>query len=361
MIYNARAWIVWVAAVAILAMTARNPLYSIILLSLSLLTIRFFARQKAPFHSYFLRASLSILFISAIYHALFIHFGDHVLIELPAWPLVGGPITLEAMVDGARNGLVLITLMAAFFALNTIVPTRELIRMAPSSFQDLGVVVLIAITYIPETRQHLGRIREAQSIRGHRPRGFKDWRPLLIPLLVGGLERAMRLSEAMVARGHVASSVKSHRNSERVALLVGLLMALFGWFLAILAGWPGYLLLGAGGLVFLWLIIKRGRDDRRTRYAAEPWTALDTLVVAVSILALALVMLPLPLVSQPVTGYTPYPQLSLPSFDSLVGLALLLLSLPVMWGIITLRQPEHLEEPANDLAAVNREEIKQTR
>jgi energy-coupling factor transport system permease protein len=359
--YNARAWIVWVVVIAILAMMARNPLYSIILLALSLTAVRFFSTQKSPFQSFFLPMTLTILLFSAIYHALFIHVGDHVLLELPRWPLVGGRITLEAMVDGARNGLVLITLIGAFFALNTIVPTRELIRLAPSSFQDLGVVVLIAITYIPETRQHLGRIREAQSIRGHRPRGLKDWRPLLIPLLVGGLERAMRLSEAMVARGHISSEVKQHGKTERFVILLGILMALTGWLLALVIGWPGYILLGAGGVALLWLIVQRGRSDRRTRYTADRWTAQDTILVVVSVFALVLVLMPIPLVSQPNTSYMPYPQLSFPPFDPLVGLALFLLSLPVIWGIRTLRQSDRSKQNDKDMTNLNREEIRQTR
>ena len=48
----------------------------------------------------------------------------------------------------------------------------------------------MAITYVPETARHFQRIREAQAIRGHRLRGLRDWRPIVIPLLVGGLERA---------------------------------------------------------------------------------------------------------------------------------------------------------------------------
>ena len=78
--------------------------------------------------------------------------------------------------------------------------------MAPRAFYDLGVVVLIALTYVPQTMQQWQRIREAQAIRGHRWRGVRDWQPLVIPLFIGGLERAMALAEAMVARGYGATA-----------------------------------------------------------------------------------------------------------------------------------------------------------
>ena len=35
------------------------------------------------------------------------------------------------------------------------------------------------------------RIREAQAVRGHRVQGIRDWLPIVVPLLVSGLERAM--------------------------------------------------------------------------------------------------------------------------------------------------------------------------
>lgn len=365
MSYNSRAWIIWVTAVAILTMVARNPLYSLLLLIVSLGAVHNYARQYTPMRSLFLRISLVVLLFSSIYHALFIHVGDHVLIELPNWPLVGGVITIEAAVDGFRNGLVLIAIMAAFIALNSIVPTRELIRLAPASFQDLGVVILIAITYIPETRRHLRRIQEAQAIRGHRPQGYRDWRPLLIPLLVGGLERAMRLSEAMVARGHIAAPVRERRASERIALIIGLFISLAGWLTAIWLGWPGYIMLGFGILLVAWLILRSGRRIRRTHYKTTSWTTLDTLMVVSSITALLLVIVPWPVLvpwpfMEPLSlSYSPYPRLHLPEFEPIVGLALALLALPLLLGSYFLDKQDREIKSNPDSSSLGKKEMQQ--
>jgi hypothetical protein len=94
-----------VLAVAILAMSARNPLYSIIILALSLLAIRLYGRSESPMQAMFVQVSITILIFSSIYHALFIHIGDNVIVELPAWPLVGGIITVEALIDGDCRGV----------------------------------------------------------------------------------------------------------------------------------------------------------------------------------------------------------------------------------------------------------------
>ncbi len=358
--FNSRAWMVWVLVVAFLAMFARNPLYSIILLALSLLAIQYYARIESPVRSMFLQISLGILLFSAIYHALFIHIGDHVLFELPQWPLIGGIITVEAIADGFRNGLVLIALIATFMALNTIVPSRELVRLVPAAFQDLAVVVLIAITYVPETRRHLRRIREAQAIRGHRPRGFRDWRPLILPLLVGGLERAMRLSEAMVARGHVSERAENSRAPERILLIAGLFTALIGWVMAILWGVSGYILLSLGGLVLVLIVVRKGRRVRRTSFVAVPWTATDTILVFTSLAALILVIAPWPVIGRLSLSYVPYPLLKMPEFHPLVGLALILLSFPILMGMTTQRDHDRMTEPDQN-ATSSREGIRQAR
>ncbi|HET6445607.1 MAG TPA: energy-coupling factor transporter transmembrane component T [candidate division Zixibacteria bacterium] len=339
---NSRAWIIWVLVVSVLAMSARNPLYSIILLVLSITAIQFYARTESPIRSVFFRIALGVILFSAIYHALFIHTGDHVIFELPDYPLIGGVITVEAIVDGLRNGLVLITLIAVFMALNSIVPSRELVRLVPAAFQDLAVVVMIAVTYVPETRRHLRRIQQAQAIRGHRPHGLKDWRPLIIPLLVGGLERAMKLSEAMVARGYVSEQSVENRAPDKVFLITGLLLALVGWMAAMLWGTIGYLLLTLGGLILLMLLARRGKRTRRTSFVAVRWSAIDTILVITSLAALALVVAPWPGLRRVALSYIPYPALHVPNFQPIVAIAFVLLSFPIFLAVVKSSDPDSL-------------------
>ena len=174
---DTRVWILWVLISALLVMLGRNPLYLVILLLVSQVVggVRGIPGQGISLPLW--RLGAIILLFSTLFNALFVHVGTTVLFRLPsAWPLVGGPVTLEAAAYGAANGLMLLTLLSIFLTFNRVVPMGELVRLAPRAFYDLGVVVLVAMTYVPETTRHLQQIRDAQAIRGHEVRGLRDWR-----------------------------------------------------------------------------------------------------------------------------------------------------------------------------------------
>jgi energy-coupling factor transport system permease protein len=206
--FDARSWTVWLLAMAVMTMLTRNPVYTLLLLLVARVVGSVCAQPtavglKLPLFRIGVHCAPAL---HALQH-LSVHIGETVLARLPAaWPYIGGPLTLEGAVYGAMNGLILLTLLVIFSSFNQIVPTGDLIRLAPPALRDLSVVILIAITYLPETSRQLQRIREAQAVRGHQLRGVRDWPPLVLPLLISGLERAMGVAEAMVARGYGATS-----------------------------------------------------------------------------------------------------------------------------------------------------------
>jgi energy-coupling factor transport system permease protein len=327
---NAKAWVIWIAATAVVSMLARNPLYSLVVLSVALLMTAVFGRPDRDNALPLGRLAVIVLLVSSVYNALFVHSGESVLFVMPQWPLIGGPVTLEAIVEGLANGLLLLTLLAVFAALGAIVPMSELTRLIPAAFRDLGLVLLIAVNYVPETRRHLRRIQDAQAIRGHEVRGLSDWRPLVVPLLVGGLERAMRLSEAMVARGFGASSDEASHPAEQWLLIGGLLAAVAGWLLVVWRGPEGWLLLVAGLAALAAVVIVRGRRARRTNFRPQPWRAVDVSLVAVAIVALAAVASPWPFLERSTLLWAPYPVLAAPPLDFIVALALAGLAVPAL-------------------------------
>jgi len=320
---DARAWVVWVLATAVLTMTARNPLYTLLLLLAALIAHRPNSDGlKLPL----LRLGVIILLFSAAFNLLWSHVGEMVLFRLPAqWPLVGGVYTVEAAVYGVVNGLLLFTLLVLFQAFGSNVSSGDLVQLMPGALRDLGVVVLIALTYVPETRRQLERIQQAQAIRGHRLRGWRDWRPIAIPLLIGGMERALAVAEAMVARGYGATADSAQRIPVQVGLLLGLTAVCGGWLLALWQQTLGWLLIGAGGLGIIALFWHLGRGNRRTRYQTRSWHWADSVVVGTAVLALLITLLP---TVRATLNYSPFPALTLPPFHPLMGLALALLALP---------------------------------
>jgi len=285
--------------------------------------------------------------LAALFNGLTAHLGDTVLFRLPDWlPLLGGPVTLEALVFGATNGLTLAAIFSGFAVFNQVTPARDLVQLAPRAFHEAGVVLSIALTFIPQTTRSLNRIREAQAVRGHRVRGLRDWLPIIVPLLVSGLERSMGLAEAMVARGYGAVSDRAQPLRTQGLLALGLLALLGGWLVFLfLPSWEGVatgvMVVGAGTIIgVVWLA---GQSVSHTTYRKRRWTARDTLAVLGCGLTLAVVLLPLPITDSGTLYYAPYPRLALPTFDPFIGLGLLGLLVPAV--IITAGQADHVQLP----------------
>ncbi len=329
--FHPLAWVGWLVAALGLLLTTRNPLYlTLILLCIAIVRAALLRSTEGgwqPPLSPWRFAALAIP-ASALFNALSAHFGDTVLVILPrALPLFGGPITLEALAFGALNGVVLTGIFAAFAVLNQALPMRALVRLIPRAFQPVAVVVTVALSFVPATVRHFQQIREAQAVRGHRVRGLRDWLPLFLPLLIGGLERALQLAEAMTARGF-ASQSEALSFRERATIVGALLLLLAGWLLQL--GWgidAGYALMALGGGIVAHALWRAGRRVPHSNYRPAPWQARDWLMLGMALLAL-LPVVPLPWAARRTLFYYPYPALTLPAFDPLVAMALLALLAP---------------------------------
>jgi energy-coupling factor transport system permease protein len=331
--FHPLAWLAWLAASAFLVVQIRNPFYLLILLLGALVVKRVCAVNPAILTFSIARIGALILLFSTLFHMLTVHLGRTILWTLPAsWWLIGGPVTLESAFAGAINGLALLTLLLLFVTFSAVVPVHELSRLTPPALRDLGLILLIGLTYMPQTALHWQQIREAQAVRGHQIQGWRDWRPIVIPLLTGGLERSVNLAEAMVARGYGATGDREQPIKIRLLLLLGLASLLGGW---VLSGWwsrPGWALAGAGVLIIFLVYRRLGRLSPRTTYRVRRWVKRD------SLLALSVTLLLLPagvdrLFGRSTLYYSPYPVVTLPPFDPLAGLALALIVAP---AIITL-------------------------
>lgn len=321
-------WVWWVVVASVLTMSNRNPLYHLLLLLLAQLVGERCAVVETGWRVPVWRVGVFILFFSTLFNMLLAHVGQTVMVRLPAhWPMLGGEITAESAVYGASNGFMLLTLLLIFTTFHRLMPTAELVRLLPRALRDVGVVLLIALTYIPETLQQLRRIQEAQAIRGHRLRGLRDWQPVVIPLLVSGLERAMGLAEAMVARGYGQTADQQQPLTIRLGFLVGLAATLAGWTLTFWWSAGGQLLMTASVVVMGLLFWRLGRHTRYTRYRPFVWTKRDIILVGTAVFPLFIAFFAAPTS----LFYSPYPQFTLPPFDVWVGVALLGLAVPALF------------------------------
>ena len=184
--------------------------------------------------------------------------------------MIGGPITLEALLYGLTGGLALVTLLLIFAVFNVAVDQARLLRMTPGFIYGAGIVAGIAVAFVPQMVASWQAIREAQQVRGHKVRGIRDVLPLVMPLLVTALERAMQLAESMEARGfggQVVTATARQRTLNQLALLFGL--GALGAGFAGIGFWPEQrlvagLLLGGGAILLLWSFWDQGRRVRRS-------------------------------------------------------------------------------------------------
>ena len=221
---NSIVWLVWTLAGAAVTLSARHPLYALLMLAIGRMTGELALGSRRSMSPALL---LTLPLFGAFFNALNVHVGDSVLFRLPeALPLIGGPITAEALAYGAVSGLSFAVLLEWFGLFVARVPARDLAQLAPRSFHAVGLVVTLALGLAPSTRSRLREIQAAQAARGHRPRGVRDWLPLWVPLLVAGLEQASQLAEAMMARGY--ASTARLRKRDLGLIVAGLAIAAAG-------------------------------------------------------------------------------------------------------------------------------------
>lgn len=331
------AWLTWIICGLILISATRNPLYILLFdLLLLIIQIRTAERWKPGFT---LRFFASMLVLSTLFNVFLSHFGETVLFTIPKQiPLINGVITAEAALYGLTNGLILIGMFTLFTILNQVLPVRALVSLIPQAFQPIAVVTTIAITFIPSTQRQFQAIKEAQAIRGQRLKGIKDWLPLFIPLLIGGLERAMQVAEAMTARGFVSQTEKPTKQ-KRLLLILSLSLIVIGWLVQLdqtarIAGW---VLVGCGILIFLGLIFLSNEKSKRTRYTQESWSWTSTVVIISAFTTVSLFLAPF--LGSNTLVYNPYPRLEVPTLGLLQLFALFLTLTPLLFH----RRENHAE------------------
>ena len=313
---NSIVWILWLTANMIFILSTRNPIYLVVVM-FGLFYLGQHLAKRRNYTTWVLsniRFLLTMIFLSTVINGLFSHVGRSVLFTIPpGWPLIGGDITLESLAYGALNGLVIGALFILFNIINFALSTKQITRLIPRVFHPVAMMVTIALTFFPSIQERAREIKEAQIIRGNPMKKISDWVPILIPLLVTSLEKAILLAESMTARGF-HKQVDLRKPNNLISLMVGAFSVFSGWILQ-LYRYPiplSVTLYVAGGALIVMTVIRVGKQVRTTRYHREDWRPIDisgALISTVYVLSFSLVALTNRLSS---LSYSPYPQLTIP-------------------------------------------------
>jgi energy-coupling factor transport system permease protein len=287
-------WLVWAVAVTVSLQLARNPLLVAITLAVVWLVVETHRRPGSLARAFPILLAVAIVF--GLLRVVLIGLttplaegADGVLLTFPQATLptalggfsIGGAVSQSVVLQTAIDSLVVVGIMATFGAFNAVASHHELLGAIPRAFHEPGLVLTVALAFVPSTLDAATAAREADRARtgGVRVRRGRALR-LALPVLETGLERAVRLAESMDSRGY---GRERPRPLDRLAAalsgiaLLGLasaVVALVGRSQGLAAG-----LAGVGVVALIAAIVVAGRSAP-TRYRPRRLTRRDTVVMA---------------------------------------------------------------------------------
>jgi len=331
---NAYIWIIWLVNTILFLLSTRNPLYLLfVLVNLFILGNKIARDQhRKAWTALNLRFLISMILISSVVNGLFTHIGPTTLLRFPQkWLLIGGSITLESIIYGAINGLMIGALYLAFNILNLALNVKQLSRLIPRAFHPIAMTTTIALTFFPSIQQRAREIKEAQMIRGNPMKKISDWLPILLPLLVTSLEDAITLSESMTSRGFLAVPKSDHTNLAVISLMIATFAIFSGWILN-QYDYPRFisiLLYVIGGSVICLTLIIKGREFKVTHFHQITWHTNDIILGIIFLISIIL-QITLSVILEFDLSYSPYPQLSLPVIKVIGILFCIIPILPIL-------------------------------
>ncbi|MCJ7676184.1 MAG: energy-coupling factor transporter transmembrane protein EcfT, partial [Anaerolineales bacterium] len=275
-------WMVWAGSAGGIALLVRNPWY-LLLIAAAAVMIRWRATGQRP-SAGMLRLFAGLMLFPTLLNFLFSRAGETVLLEFPV-RFIGGPYTLEALLFGAAAGLQLASLLLVMMTFSLLLSPTDLLRRIPAGLAPAGITASIAMNFAPQARRSFDAVREAQQVRGHAPRGFRDLRGIVTPLVILSLESALSVGEGLATRGWGDAAV-SEAGRRMAWAGVGLFaLGAIAWSLAPTRGWIAAILVGVGATLLLAVLARSGS---RSRYRPEVWRRRDSTIVGVTLGVLSL-------------------------------------------------------------------------
>lgn len=289
---HAVAWVAWALGGLVAVQVASSPLYAVLVGAIAFLVVETHAAPTGLARAFPVLVAAGLVFagLRLALTAVTTHAGGAVLFTLPEFGLprllggftVGGGIETAVVLRAGAEGLVIVAIIAVFGAFNAVVSHYQLVRAAPRAFHELGLIVTVALAFVPSTLAAIAQVREADRARtgGRVVRRGRLLRTL-VPVLEGGMEKAMNLAESMDARGFgYGGPAAGHRGGAWLSLSG--LVALAAGFAALVAGRSGLAGLagGLGLLLVVGAVAVVSRASGRPRYRRPRLGPRDLVVIA---------------------------------------------------------------------------------
>jgi energy-coupling factor transport system permease protein len=296
------AWWVWAIGMVTAVSRTTNPLLLVLVLAMLGFVIAN-RRSDAPWargFKYYLIMALIVIALRVVFRSIFasgITPTDHILFSLPHIPTphwyagiqLGGPVSLEATLSAAFDGLRLGTLLCCIGAANVLANPKRALRVLPGALYELGVAVVVSLSVAPQLIESAQRVNRARRLRAGEGKGVRALRAIAIPVLEDALERSLQLAASMDSRGYGRSGTAS-RASRRLTgalMLLGMaglcvgVYALLDGTVAPQLGWPALI---AGGVLCCAGLRSGSLRIQRTAYRPDPWRLPECIVAGGGVL-----------------------------------------------------------------------------
>ncbi len=326
---NGVLWIVWAGLLALGLSATRNPYYlalAVLAMTAVWITVDTTRPLGRPAPRWPLLTSGFLCVWSTLVNGLLAHVGDRVLFRLPPWPVIGGPITINALAYGALTGVALGVALTGFALLQAVVDRHELLRLVPPHHRVLALIVAIALNALPAFATAARDAVLAMRVRGSPLGPLGRLRTMLQAVLYRGMDYSLATSEVLELRGFGSTAASTSR--ERFAPLLalsGTTLVLTGQLLGMQTIALTGLVLASSGVLMIgrtvWPSVRGIHWSPRTRIAALA-------LISAAILLLWSIRDP-----ASDLAYSPYPTLRAPGFTIPAGLVYLALTIPALIGM----------------------------
>lgn len=297
---HAGAWWVWALGLATAASRTTDPLLLAMLAAVAGYVVAA-RRSEAPWaraYSTFLILGAVVIVLRLLFEVLLgPEIDGHLLFtlpqaHLPSWAAgvrLGGPVTLEALLGALFDGLQLAVLIACVGAANSLANPARLLKSLPGALYEMGVAVVVALSFAPNAVTSLRRVRVARRLRGRPDRGLAGVSGLVIPVLEDAVGRSIEMAASMDSRGYGRRAGVDRWTRRVTAVLVvtglfGICIGVYGLLDSSTPSWLGAPALGIGAVLAGCGLVAGGRRTTRSRYRPDPWRASEWLVACAGVL-----------------------------------------------------------------------------
>lgn len=241
---NSVSWWLWSITLAITSIRTQNNIFifALILLFIVVVNQRRNTQNWANPFKLTLQLALVAMVIRLIFAVLIgTPLPGEILFSLPQLQLpewlagirVGGDVTKERMLLVFTESMKFAIVLIAFGAASALSSPVQIIKSISGRVYLFGVVLIIAVSVLPQIVQSFNRVLAARRMRGLAKLSVKNFRSVITPVLEESLERALDLSAAMESRGfgyHKKPSKyrpEKFNNSDLISFAVAIYLLVF--------------------------------------------------------------------------------------------------------------------------------------